>query len=85
LVVKVGVDADGKGGTTQQNPYLPLVNRQSEIARKLASGLGLPVTARARLEAPQAPPPNGDDDDLAAAEMSDFDAYLAQHPDRTLN
>lgn len=90
IVIKVGADKDGAGDMPQINPYLSAVNRQTEIARKLAAELGLPVAARARLEASDVPPPNpGDeDDDTPRARRSrenDLDSYLDQHPDRTLN
>jgi P27 family predicted phage terminase small subunit len=83
LIVKAG-----KAKVQMQNPYLPVVNRQTEIARKLASELGLPVTARARLDAPDVPTPpgNSDEPNQPAARRGDaLDQFLDQRPGRTLN
>lgn len=38
-----------RSGVPVQNPYLPIINRQAEIMRKAASELGLPPTARSRV------------------------------------
>jgi P27 family predicted phage terminase small subunit len=64
-------------GVPMQNPYLPVVNRQTEIARKLASELGLPVTARSRIDAPDAPLHADDDEE---GPRDDLERYLAQRP-----
>lgn len=40
-----------KAGVPMQNPFLPIVNRQAEIARQWAAELGLTPTARVRLGA----------------------------------
>ena len=78
-------------GVPIHNPFLPIVNRQTEIARKLASELGLPVTARARIDLPEAPLGlRGDDDNddeprRASRYTDDLDRFLDQHPDRTVN
>lgn len=50
-VVKVGADKDGKGGTMQQSPYLPIVNRQAQIMVKTAAELGFTPVARTRIGA----------------------------------
>jgi P27 family predicted phage terminase small subunit len=66
-------------GTIIQSPWVGILHRSTEIARKLSSELGLVVTARARLDAP-------DDLDVATAgDPNELEAYLAQHPDRALN
>ena len=74
-------------GVPIQNPFLPIVNRQTEIARKLAAELGLPVTARARIDAPEAPfPREGEDEHEPQHTRGDeLDSFLDQHPDRALN
>ena len=74
-------------GVPIQNPFLPIVNRQTEIARKLAGELGLPVTARARIDAPEAPLPGQGDDEQGPRRTrgDELDSFLDQHPDRRLN
>ena len=74
-------------GVPMQNPFLPIVNRQTEIARKLASELGLPVTARARLDAPEAPLRREGENEHEPRQTrgDDLDSFLDQHPDRALN
>jgi len=74
-------------GVPIHNPFLPIVNRQTEIARKLASELGLPVTARARLAVPEPPPPDPNDDGESASRPrgDELDRFLDQHPDRRPN
>ena len=49
-------------GTPIQSPYLAIVNRQTEIARKLASELSLSPVERSRLGEP---PPDPADDEWA--------------------
>jgi P27 family predicted phage terminase small subunit len=78
-------------GTLIQSPWVGIFHRSTEIARKLASELGLTVTARARLVAPVAAVPvhNGNDDDEQAPAArgggDELDQYLDQDPDRTIN
>jgi len=78
-------------GVPIHNPFLPIVNRQTEIARKLASELGLPVTARARIDLPERAFGSHDtdiDEDgsrRARRYSDDLDRFLDQHPDRELN
>jgi len=76
-------------GGWMQNPFLPIVNRATDIARKLAAELGLPVTARARINAPDAPVPttNEDDDEISQDQEAgdDLDRFLNQHPQRRLH
>ena len=74
-------------GVPMQNPFLPIVNRQTEIARKLAAELGLPVTARARIDAPEAPLRHEGEDEHEPRKTrgDDLDSFLDQHPDRALN
>ena len=70
-------------GVPMQNPFLPIVNRQTEIARKLAAELGLPVTARARIDAPEAwPPREGDHQHEPQTRGDELDDFLDRHPDR---
>ena len=66
LVVQIGLRKDENGqitdaGSPQQNPYLSIVNRQTDLARKLASELGLPISARARVGLQDAPLPSASD------------------------
>jgi len=78
-------------GTLIQSPWVGIFHRSTEIARKLASELGLTVTARARLDAPVAAVPvhtGKDDDEQPAAARGggdELDQYLDQDPDRTIN
>jgi P27 family predicted phage terminase small subunit len=78
-------------GTLIQSPWVGIFHRSTEIARKLASELGLTVTARARLDAPVPLPPAGtgkDDDDQTPAARGggdELDRYLDQDPERTIN
>ncbi len=78
-------------GVPIHNPFLPIVNRQTEIARKLASELGLPVTARARIDLPEGAfgsrdiDTDEDDPRRARRYSDDLDRFLDQHPDRELN
>ena len=60
----------------------------TEIARKLANELGLPVTARARIDAPEAPIGSWDgnnDEGESRRYTDDLDRFLDQHWDRTVN
>lgn len=75
IVIGQEKDADGnilKPGFRTQNPYLPVVNRQTEIARKLAAELGLPVAARSRLDLPEILPQAGG--------RQSFRAFIATNP-----
>lgn len=81
-VITTGLMITSDRGRPMQNPSMGVVNRQTEIARKLASELGLPVTARVRLNAPEPPQPLGSDGDPRGDEL---DVFLDQHPDRKLN
>jgi phage terminase small subunit len=61
-------------GLPIQSPYLPVINRQTDIARKLAAELALPPAARSRTK-------SGDGGAaLPAARESEFDAYLRARP-----
>ena len=75
-----------KTGFVMQNPRLAIVNRQTEIARKLAGELWLPVTARARLDMPDVPaarggaPVQGESD-----HRNNLERFLDLHPGRPIN
>lgn len=43
------------GGTLQQSPYLPIINRQAQIMKGLASELGFSPSARTRIDLGAAP------------------------------
>ena len=81
LVVMVGQRRDKKGnvidsGAPQPNPFLLIASRQTEIARKLAAELALPITGRARIDVPDAP--------LATTRtrsgLTRLDAFIASNP-----
>ena len=75
-----------KTGFVMQNPHLAIVNRQTEIARKLAGELGLPVTARARLDMPDQPAlRDGPPGDPADDRRDDLERFLDLHPGRPIN
>lgn len=48
-VAKTGLLVKSKTGIPMQNPYLPILNKQTEIARKLATELALPPAMRNRI------------------------------------
>lgn len=86
LVVRVGQVLDKKTGAEkspgsfQQNPFLPIVNRQAEIARKIAAELGLPVTARARIDMNDPPPQATTTTKRKARNLDDIDSFIAANP-----
>lgn len=49
-VVKMGADADGKGGVPVQNPYLSIQNKQAGLIKQFAAELGFSPTARPRVK-----------------------------------
>ena len=59
LLARVGgtVNADGAriGGTLQQSPYLPIINRQAQIMSRLVAELGFSPSARTRISLGAAP------------------------------
>src|SRR3954447_6426268 len=60
-------------GLPIQSPYLPVLNRQTEIARKLAAELALPPAQRDRVRPV-------DRNDAAASPWDALDAHAAHHP-----
>jgi len=76
-ITKTGLLVKARNGIPMQNPYLPILNKQVEIARKLAAELALPPAMRNRvgkyedgkggpsawdaLSAPVSDEPDGDD------------------------
>lgn len=49
MLTKVGANEKGEGGTVQQSPYLPVLNKQAQIMLKAAAELGFTPSSRSRI------------------------------------
>jgi P27 family predicted phage terminase small subunit len=77
-----GMVVENKAGNQVSNQYLTIARQQAEIARRLASELGLPVTGRARMDMPASDSVPDSDGRALRPAVESFDAFLASNPQK---